>query len=93
MSASAIRFAHRALTKSIGHVSTAALGLTESDLTPEVSDPLAPTLALSKPDCFGRMPVAWAAGGYVYDECNLQSVETTKLRRGKIVTIQRWIVS
>lgn len=90
MSASATRFAHRTFVKASGHVSTAALGLTRDDLTPVGVDPLAPTLALSKPDLRGRMPVAWAAGQYVYDEVNV----ICKIQLGpKRVRYERWIVA
>ena len=90
MSASATRFAHRTFVKAVGHHSVASLGLTRDDLMPEVSDPLAPTLALSKPDLRGRMPVAWAAGQYVYDEVNV----VCKIQLGpKKVRYERWIVA
>ena len=90
MSASATRFAHRPFIKSVGHVSTAALGLTRDDLVPVQADPLAPTLALSKPDMRGRMPVAWAEGQYVYDEVNV----VCKIQLGpKRVRYERWIVA
>lgn len=90
MSTSAQRFAHRTFVKSVGHVSTASLGLTSADLTPEVSDPLAPTLALAKPDLRGRMPVAWAAGRYIYDEVNV----VCKVQLGpKKVRYERWVMA
>lgn len=90
MSASATRYAHRSFNKASGHVSTAALGLTRNDLTPEVADPLAPTLALSRPDLAGRKPIAYVGGTFFYDECNV----VCRVPMGpKKVRYERWVMA
>ncbi len=86
MSNNAIRFAHRAPTFG-GH--NAFTSAERADLVCEAPDPLAPTLALSRPDLAGRKPVAYTGGRFIYDEVNV----ICKVKVGpKKVRYERWII-